>query len=357
MVRYLQRPVHAVQRAGEALVAFQAGVVRQHVPPRPAGAAARGVPFVVFFRLAAHVDHGVDRTAAAQHVGLRHLRRAPVEQRLRLQFVDGEVRAAAEHLEESGRHPEQHAIVARPSLQQQDTRAVVFDQAIGCHAAGAAAAGDDVVVIHDPPRGLVAGRRRGHRPVCVRRRRSRLPDTLFTPRIIQYSGRSSGAACISVRFARHRAPLRPTRKSKSAPAIGLHHVLDERLGIAARRLCDRRRPGRRRACQLLLGTRRDAAGAPRTSSSIRSPVRTSASGPPSGGLRRHMQHDRAVGGAAHPGVGNADHVAHAAASAVSAAAACCRPRPSPDSRSGRQCFSTITQVSSISRSGSSMRAR
>ena len=53
------------------------------------------------------------------------------------------------------------------------------------------------------------------------------------------------------------------------------------------------------------------------------------------GLGRHVQNDRAVRGAAHARVGDADHVGDALAQKLLAAAACCRPRPCPDSLSGR----------------------
>ena len=41
---------------------------------------------------------------------------------------------------------------------------------------------------------------------------------------------------------------------------------------------------------------------------MRSPFRTWASGPPAAASGRHVQHDRAIGGAAHPRVRNAHHV-------------------------------------------------
>ncbi len=79
----------------------------------------------------------------------------------------------------------------------------------------------------------------------------------------------------------------------------------------------------------------DAAGRRRTSSSIQSPSRTAASGPPASGFGRHVQHHGAVGGAAHAGVGDAHHVADALRAAAWAAGPCCRPRPCPGSPSGR----------------------
>ena len=53
------------------------------------------------------------------------------------------------------------------------------------------------------------------------------------------------------------------------------------------------------------------------------------------GLRRDVQHDGPVGGAAHPAVADAHHVAHALLRAASSAAACWTPRACPGSPSAR----------------------
>jgi len=57
-------------------------------------------------------------------------------------------------------------------------------------------------------------------------------------------------------------------------------------------------PGRRRRCRRLAST----------SSSMTSPVRTTARGPPAGALRRDVQHDGAEGRAGHAAVRHAHHV-------------------------------------------------
>ncbi len=60
-----ERAAVAVPRIGAALVALGAAEVRQHVLPRPA-VAAQLRPFVVIERMAARVDHRVDRARSAE---------------------------------------------------------------------------------------------------------------------------------------------------------------------------------------------------------------------------------------------------------------------------------------------------
>ena len=66
-----------------------------------------------------------------------------------------------------------------------------------------------------------------------------------------------------------------------------------------------------------------------------SPSCTSASGPPTAASGATCSTDGAVRGAAHPRVGDPHHVGDALSAAPSAAGPCCRPRPCPDSPSGR----------------------
>ena len=69
------RAVHLVGAGGKILGALE---VRQDVVPAPA-AVARLAPAVVVARLAAHVDHAVDRRAAAEHAAARIVERAAVQ--------------------------------------------------------------------------------------------------------------------------------------------------------------------------------------------------------------------------------------------------------------------------------------
>ncbi|MCY1510586.1 hypothetical protein D9M68_449680 [compost metagenome] len=136
-VAHLQRPVRAVQLAGEARVALGLAEPRQHVAPAPAFAALR-LPAVVVGGRAAHVDHGVDRTAAAQRAALRHEHLAAGGGGLRLALV-GPGALGADHAHEGGGHVDEAVVVGRARLQQQHA-APGAHQPVRQHAAGRAGA-------------------------------------------------------------------------------------------------------------------------------------------------------------------------------------------------------------------------
>ena len=100
----------------------------------------------------------------------------------------------------------------------------------------------------------------------------------------------------------------------------------------------RSRPSSRRPAAAMparpRGRRRPAAG-PRTSRTIVVAGPHQPERPAGGGLRRDMQHHRAVRRAAHPAVADAHHVPHARGAAAWAAAAGSRPRASPGTPSAR----------------------
>ena len=103
----------------------------------------------------------------------------------------------------------------------------------------------------------------------------------------------------------------------------------------ARRSRDGRRVGGSRAASSSAGTS-TSSRRPGTSSMIDVAGPDQAERPAGRGLRRDVQHDGAVGGAAHPAVADADHVAHALLRAAWSAAACWPPpacRGSPSARS------------------------
>ena len=133
------------------------------------------------------------------------------------------------------------------------------------------------------------------------------------------------------------SPLEPTRKSRSAPVSACvtwstYSLSQPRIG-AAKAVCD-----------VVDGRRAASSAAPSSTSRLRagdverrsmSPVRDQAERPACGRLRRHVQHDGAVGRAAHAAVADAHHVADALLRAASAAAACWPPPACPGSPSGR----------------------
>ncbi len=138
----------AVHLVRAARVVFGAFVVGQHIVPSPAGIAER-LPFCKIARLAAHVDHAVDRRAAAQHPAARVADRAPVQAGfgLGLEAPVGARVADAIQIPDRNMDPQVVVLAARFEHQHRDFR--VGGQAVGQHAAGSAAADDDVVVTAD----------------------------------------------------------------------------------------------------------------------------------------------------------------------------------------------------------------
>ena len=145
----VERAAGAVPGVGAALVVLGPLEVGQHLGPGPAGV-ARGRPVVVVARLAAHVDHGVDRARAAEHLAARLVAAAAVQPRLR-HGLEGPVGGAVLRQHgEPGRAVDQHALVDRAGLEQADRDRGVFAQPAGEHAARRAAADDDVVELPLP---------------------------------------------------------------------------------------------------------------------------------------------------------------------------------------------------------------
>ena len=119
--------------------------VGQHVVPGPAGI-AHLPPQIVVARLAAHVDHAVDRGAAAQHLAARIGEAAAVEAGLG-GGLEAPVGARVAHqVEVADGDVDPVVVVLAAGLQEQHARIGIGRQAIGQQAAGSARADDDVVV-------------------------------------------------------------------------------------------------------------------------------------------------------------------------------------------------------------------
>ena len=137
----------AVQGVVQPLIALHPAHVCHDVAIGPAGPAAALLPRIVVCRLAAHVDHRVDRTAAAQDLALRDDRRAAAEALLARGLIEPHELVDAQELDEAGRHVDQGIAIARSRLEQQDPRTMVLHQAAGGETAGASATDNDIVVL------------------------------------------------------------------------------------------------------------------------------------------------------------------------------------------------------------------
>src|SRR5262245_2793630 len=66
--RHGQRALRSVILAGTAFMGFRALEQGQHVGPRPSRVTGQRCPTVVIVRMAADVDHAVERTASTEHL-------------------------------------------------------------------------------------------------------------------------------------------------------------------------------------------------------------------------------------------------------------------------------------------------
>ena len=119
---------------------------RQHVVPAPAGKPELA-PVIVVGRLPAHIDHGVDRGGAADHLAAGIVEAAAVEAFLRL-GLEHPVRARiADGKKVADRDVKPDPVVHAAGFEQQHAHAGIGRQSVRQHAAGRARADDDVVVL------------------------------------------------------------------------------------------------------------------------------------------------------------------------------------------------------------------
>ncbi|MNV12887.1 hypothetical protein D3C71_1035100 [compost metagenome] len=139
---FAARVVHGIGTLVEILALLEE---RQHVIPAPAGT-AHLPPEIVVTRLAAHVDHAVDRRAAAEQFSAWIAERAAVQA---IFLFGGETPVGArvvDAIKVTNRDMDPVVIVVAAGLKQKHAIAAVFRKAVGEHAAGAACTDDDVIV-------------------------------------------------------------------------------------------------------------------------------------------------------------------------------------------------------------------
>lgn len=143
MGRHLERPAGTAQLVGAECVVLDRLEALRDLGPAPADSALRG-PLVVVLRMAAHVDHAVDRARAAQHLPARpDLLSPPFACVGRHRGVVGMLRVR-EQLAEALGHGDQGAAVLGAGFDQQHPMGGVLAEAVGEHAAGRAGADDEI---------------------------------------------------------------------------------------------------------------------------------------------------------------------------------------------------------------------
>ena len=144
---------------------FVALEIRQHVVPAPA-AQAELAPVIVVGGLAAHIDHGVDRRRAADHLAARIIEAAAVEALFGLGLKTPVGARIADGEQIADRNVKPDPVVAAAGFENEHALAGVGGQPIGQNAAGRAGADDDVVVF------AFDRLCRAHRPSLLRRKDS-----------------------------------------------------------------------------------------------------------------------------------------------------------------------------------------
>ena len=152
----VQRAVGAAPVGVAAVPVLHADEVGGDVGPGPAVGAHLG-PVVEVERMAADVDHAVDRGGAAEDLAARRRQRPAAEVGLRLGAKAPVVAGHVHRVGERGRHLDERAPVGAAVLDDDD-RMPGLAEAVGQRRAGGAGADDDVVGLHSERRGLEARR-------------------------------------------------------------------------------------------------------------------------------------------------------------------------------------------------------
>src|ERR1700757_1449821 len=129
-VRYMQRPADAVKIIGAALLVLCLLEKRQNRIPIPAFAATLA-PAIVVARCAAHIDHAVDRTGAAQNLATRLIKGTVVELLFRLALEHPVHVRIGEGLGVAERNVNPWIAVTPAGFEQQDTPAAAFAEPPG----------------------------------------------------------------------------------------------------------------------------------------------------------------------------------------------------------------------------------
>src|SRR5262249_24113911 len=144
-IAYVQRASGAVILGSAALLVLRFLEVGQDVSKAPAGI-SQLFPLVIILAMAADIDHGVERTAAAQDLASRPEEFAIFQLRLSLSVV-GPIAGCLEEFGECRRNMDFAFAVGTACFQQQHFDGRIFAETVGEHASGRTGA-DDYVVVH-----------------------------------------------------------------------------------------------------------------------------------------------------------------------------------------------------------------
>jgi hypothetical protein len=138
------RPLVAVIEAGSPPAALQLLEIGKDVAIGPAFQSLLA-PHVEIVPAAAHVDHGVDRGAAAQRAAPPDRQRAAAESRFRLGLIGPDERLVGRDLGKGDRHRHERMIVPPPGLEHQDGNVALFTEARGDDRSGRTRTHHDII--------------------------------------------------------------------------------------------------------------------------------------------------------------------------------------------------------------------
>src|ERR1700751_3876673 len=141
----MQRPPDAVKIIGAALLVLCLLEKRQNRIPIPAFAATLA-PAIVVARCAAHIDHAVDRTGAAENLATRLIKGTVVELLFRLTLEHPVHARVGEGLGVAERNVNPWIAVAPAGFEQQHAPAAAFAESPSDGASCRAGAGYDKVI-------------------------------------------------------------------------------------------------------------------------------------------------------------------------------------------------------------------
>ena len=148
-IRDLEWPAAPVVFIDQTVVVLHPAKVLEHPLPGPVGprrvAGESPIPVVVVLGPPAHVDLGIDRGTAAEHVALGNVMDPSPQMSLRLGLVIAHELRAIDHLEDARRHVEQRVVVGRARLQKQHPGTLLAHQAGGYHAPGGPAPDNNMI--------------------------------------------------------------------------------------------------------------------------------------------------------------------------------------------------------------------
>ena len=134
----------AVRVAGAAEIIFAPFEIREHIVPAPPDIALLA-PAVEVERMAAHIDHAVDRRRSAKGLAARHFDHASAEMRLRLAAQAPIATRIAEDERDAERHFQPKVIIRSAGFEQQNAPSRVGREPVGNDASRGPGTDNDVI--------------------------------------------------------------------------------------------------------------------------------------------------------------------------------------------------------------------